>query len=63
MLDKTLIWVAIITSIPPTLVGILGYLQGRKTHKMVNSRMDELLKSSKAESKAEGVEQGRAENN
>lgn len=61
MNNKTLIIIALITAFPPTLVGILGYLQGRKTHKMVNSRMDELLKSSNAESKAEGVEQGRNE--
>lgn len=59
--NKTLILVAIITSFPPTLVGILGYLQGRKTHIAINSRMDELLKSSKAESKAEGREIGRKE--
>lgn len=60
-MDKTLILVAIISATPPTLMALLAWRESRKLHLTVNSRMDELLKASKAESHAEGVEQGRAE--
>ena len=70
MSDPVLI--AIIASIPPTLVGILGYLQGRKNrkdskaeindiHVSINSRMTELINATKGESKAQGKEEGKLE--
>lgn len=60
-MDKTLITIALISAFPPTLVGVLGYIQGRKTHKMVNSRMTELLDATKGESIAQGKEEGKIE--
>lgn len=68
-MDKTLILVALVSAFPPTLVALLSLLNGRRNskaiqevHLSINSRMDQLLKSSKAQSKAEGIEQGRKEN-
>ena len=63
--NLTLIIVAILTSIPPTLAALFGWRSNKKSlnevHVLINSRMDALLKSSKAESKAEGLEIGRNE--
>lgn len=68
MNNLTLIIVALIAAIPPTLVGILNFLKVKENskaiqevHLSINSRMDQLLSSSKAESKAEGKEIGRLE--
>lgn len=60
-MDKTLILVAIISALPPTLMALLAWRESRKLHLTVNSRMDQLLKASKAESRAEGRAEGRAE--
>lgn len=61
--------VALIISVPPSLVALIGLYYGRKNNKdirevhlSINSRMDDLLKAAKGESKAEGREIGRAEN-
>ena len=68
MLDINSIIIAIIAAIPPTLVGLLVFYSSRKNaraiedvHISINSRMDQLLESSKGEAKAQGVVQGRAE--
>lgn len=57
--------IAAIAAIPPTLVALLAWRSNKKAvnevHLSINSRMDQLLSSSKAESKAEGRELGRAE--
>lgn len=69
MENWTLIIIALITTLPPTIMALLAWRGGNRNskaiqevHLSINSRMDELLKSSKAESKAEGKEEGRAEN-
>lgn len=62
MLDRTLILVALISATPPTLMALLAWRESRKVHMTVNSRMDELLLSEKKVSRAEGKEEGRAEN-
>lgn len=59
-MSETII-VAIIVSIPPLIVALLTLRQTKIIHLSINSRMDALLKSSKAESKAEGIELGRNE--
>lgn len=59
------ITVAIITVVPPTLAVLLAWYSNKKAieqvHVTVNSRMDELLKASKAESRSEGKEEGKIE--
>jgi len=62
--------VAVITAIPPTIMAIMVLRKGDKNaeaiheiHLSINSRMDQLLKASKAESLAEGRETGRSEGN
>lgn len=63
-IDKTAIIVAIIVSLP-SIIGIwVGYENShaiKDIHVSINSRMDELIKSTKVASKAEGVaeEKGR----
>ena len=42
-MDWTVILIALITAVPPTLVAAAAYLQASKTHQAVNSRMTELL--------------------
>ena len=53
--------VAIIVSIPPLLVALLTLRQTKIIHMTMNSRLDQLLKSSNAEARAEGVIEGRRE--
>ena len=57
MLDNniTLILVALVAACAPTIAAIAAVIQAMKTHKAVNSRMDELLSLAKTSSKAEGV--------
>lgn len=66
--SNSTIIVALIAAFPPTLVSVLSLISSRKNsekiqdiHLSINSRMDELLKASKAESRAEGREAGRNE--
>jgi hypothetical protein len=71
MTDQTAIIISAIAIIPPIVPAVFAYLTLRSSkrngdaietvHIAINSRMDELLKVSKAEAKAEGVEEGRAE--
>jgi hypothetical protein len=71
MIDSTPIIVSVIASIPgfiASIVGLLAWRSSRKNgeavkeiHLLMNSRLDELLRVSKANSKAEGVVEGRAE--
>jgi hypothetical protein len=68
MIDKT-VTVAIIVSIPPTLVSLLALRRGNKNsedihevHLSINSRMTQLIEATKGASKAEGREEGRKEN-
>lgn len=53
--------VALIAAIPPTLMALLAWRESKRIHLTINSRMDELLSASKAESHAEGREEGRLE--
>lgn len=60
--------IAIIATLPPTLVALLTLWYSRKNtsaiqevHLSINSRMDELLKAAKGEAIAEGREIGRSE--
>lgn len=61
MFDRTLILVAIISALPPTFMALLAWMESRKVHLTVNSRMTELLEATKGESLAKGKEQGRVE--
>lgn len=61
---------ALILTFPPTFVSYLAYRLNKdnkkaiqEVHLSINSRMDQLLSAAKGESKAEGLEQGRAESN
>lgn len=47
-------------SLAPTTIALLTLMQGRETHVLFNSRMDQLLRSEKATSRAEGVIEGEA---
>lgn len=69
-MDADSITVAVIISIPPTLVGIAALIASIKNgtrvtqlHTQINSRMDQLLKTEKglsqATGKAEGIESER----
>lgn len=60
-MDITIVIVAAISAIPPTLMALLAWRESKKLHVTVNSRMDELLTVSKAVSKAEGKEAGKIE--
>ena len=51
--------IALIVSIAPTIMGIATFIQTVKTHKIVNSRMTELLELTRSASLAEGKESER----
>jgi hypothetical protein len=55
---STAICVALITAIPPTIIGIIGLLKMKSLHISLNSRLDEWLKATAKASFAEG---GKAE--
>lgn len=71
MTDQSSIIIAAIAILPPIVPAVFAYLSLLASKKngaaietvriAINSRMDELLKVSKAEAKAEGVVEGRAE--
>jgi hypothetical protein len=68
MIDWTVILTSMIAATPPTIVALLAWRSSNKNaaaiqevHLSINSRMDQLLKASKAESMAEGRETGRSE--
>jgi len=56
-MDKTLadVLLALIAAIPPTLVALAAFIQAKKTHLAVNSRMTELLTLTRESSEAKGV--------
>lgn len=69
-MNQTLVLVALITAVPPTLVALVGLILGmrgnrenkaaiQEVHYLINSRMTELLDVSKASSRAEGVLEGK----
>jgi hypothetical protein len=55
MIDWQLLSVHILTALPATIAAIAAFIQALKTHKSVNSRMDELLKAARAEARAEAA--------
>lgn len=56
-INLTTIILAILVALP----GILTFIQQRRNHKLMNSRLDELLTAEKAKSKAEGKAEEAAE--
>jgi signal transduction histidine kinase len=50
-----IVWIALIAAVPGTLVGTASLVQSIRNHRLVNSRMTELLELTKTSSKAEGV--------
>lgn len=46
---------AIITSVPPTIVAAAAYIQAKRTHQAVNSRMTELLLLARQEAGAQAT--------
>lgn len=55
-IDWTIVIVAGIAAVPTIVASILALKQSKKTHGIVNSRMDELLKLTKSESFRAGKE-------
>lgn len=53
-------WDAIITGLPATLVAVATLIQSIRTHRVVNSRMTEMIGVTKTASKAEGVVEEKA---
>ena len=53
--------IALISIVPTTLGVFVLWLQGRKNHGLLNSRMTQLLEASNAESKAKGKQEGKLE--
>ena len=67
-MDKTLIIVALIAALPPTLVALLGLRKShenskaiQEVHLTLNSRLDSLILTEKNLSKIQGIEEGRNE--
>lgn len=56
-INLTTIILAVLVALP----GILTYLQQRRNHKLMNSRLDELVEAEKAKSRAEGKIEGAAD--
>jgi hypothetical protein len=54
-MDIQLIVLAIIAAVPPTLVGLASLFQATRTHRIVNSRMTELLELTRKSSEAKGT--------
>lgn len=50
--------VALIVSVPPTIVALLSWRQSRANHYLINSRMTELLQAATGQARAEGVATG-----
>ncbi len=47
--------IACVTAVPPTLVALAAFIQAMKTHKAVNSRMDELLNVARQAAHSQGT--------
>jgi len=56
----TAIIVALIYTAPPSFLAWLAWRQGRVSHRLMNSRMDELVKLTRKDALAEGNLEGRA---
>jgi hypothetical protein len=56
----TAILVALIAAGPPSFLAWLAWKQGRKSHVIINHRMDELVKLTRKDALAEGNLEGRA---
>lgn len=61
--DNTAVITAIIGLAVPTIASILAYMKTQETHAIVNSKLDEVVKTATAAARAEGVEEGRDEAN
>lgn len=48
-------WIAVATSLAASVAGLLAWLQSRQNHKVMNSRLDELVALTRKDAKAEGV--------
>ena len=58
-MDWTIIVVAAIAAIPPTIFSIATLMQGRRTYETFNSKMDDMLRLTKETAFAAGVEHAR----
>lgn len=56
----TAIIVALIYTAPPSFLAWLAWRQGKHSHKLVNSRMDELVELTRTSALAKGKLEGRA---
>lgn len=61
--DNTAIITAIIGLAVPTIASVMAYLKTQETHAIVNSKLDEVVKTATFAAHAEGVEEGRDEAN
>lgn len=52
--------VALLASVPPTIMALATFIQAWRMHKAVNSKMDRFLKLTADSSRAEGVKEGEA---
>lgn len=52
--------VALIVTVPPTLLALLTLRQVRVVHKIMNSRLDELVNLTRKDAHAEGVKEEKA---
>ncbi len=50
--------IAAIASIASSLIAAFALIQSQKTHKLINSRMDELLEVARKLARAEGIAEG-----
>lgn len=55
MIDWQTVIIASIAAVPPTIAACAAFIQAWKTHKSVNSRMDELLKAATEAATAEAT--------
>lgn len=55
--------IAILASVPPTIMALATFIQAWRMHKAVNSKMDRFLKLTADSSRAAGVKEGRASRN
>lgn len=59
--STTIILVAVIAAVPPTIVALLSLRATKEVHYLINSRMTELLKTTKSEANLQGRQEGREE--
>lgn len=61
--DNTAVITAIVGLAVPTIASVMAYLKTQETHAVVNSKLDEVIKTAESAARAEGVEEGRDEAN